>query len=288
MQQEKHSLIDINGVIGKLHRDELYRVDTMKFRIDAYVITFDSTTQGIHVSSNTNMMIKLDGIKIEGDGRDNDACAIVQNGNNPTGIHVARCLVDSDYKDDMYINVQNVSAVDVFTTSISFKITTFFDNPREFNIHTFPLFYVDEEDLENDVPTINGFKKSTAKANGLDVIMSRNYKLQPLEELQIPCKFFTYTSTLDYQNLFMMRSRFAREGVSLNFDTRSKILYCINHSYNEVYLGNCFFQLFLPTPLCFRIDQIMNELKPIIVVKHCLPNVPIYKSYKKLRQSKDL
>ena len=188
-------------------------------------------------------------------------------GNND--ICIPKTLIDEDYMGLPVVHVLNNRDYTISRSEIEFKVNQYWFDNSETNIHTFPLFYIDEEDAAAQVPMISGFRKSTTRANGLDIIMNNNYSINPLEIIDIPCKFYFNTSTLDFQNLFLMRSRFSKLGVFCSFDQQLKLLRVINQSNETVNLGMSFLQLLLPTPLCFRLDEMVINV-PLLFVKHSI------------------
>ena len=199
---------------------------------------------------------------------------------------IPKTLIDEDYMGFPVVYVLNNRDFDMSCSEFDFKVNQFFYDPSETNIHTFPLFYIDEEDMDDHIPMICGFRKSTTGANALDIIMNKEYSINSLEILDIPCKFYFNTSTLDYQNLFLMRSRFSKNGIFCELDQQMKILRVINQSNKTIYLGNTFLQLLLPTPLCFCLDSIIVN-KPLLLVHHSLKEeYRVFHSYSKNRKNK--
>jgi hypothetical protein len=214
-------------------------------------------------------------------------CMIFSNiysGNND--ICVPKTLIDEDYLGTPVVYILNNRDFDISCSEIDFKVNQFWFDISETNIHTFPLFYVDEEDIRAEIPMISGFRKSTSGANALDVIMNNEYSINPLQILDIPCKFYFNTSTLDYQNLFLMRSRFSKLGIFCQLDQQLKLLRVINQSNQTVALGNIFLQLLLPTPLCFLLDTLVVS-RPLLLVQHSVPaEAKLFHSYSKDRKNK--
>ena len=207
----------------------------------------------------------------------------IYSGNN--GLVIPKTLIDEDYIGVPVVYVLNNRNYTLTCSEIEFKVNQYWFDSSETNIHTFPLFYIDEEDIVAELPLISGFRKSTTGANGLDVVMNNEYSINPLEIIDIPCKFYFNTSTLDYQNLFIMRSRFAKMGVFCNMDHECKILRVINQSNETINLGNIFLQLLLPTPLCFLLDEMVIS-RPLLMVRHSLPAFFKIHSYAKDRKNK--
>jgi len=228
--------------------------------------------EGFWLQSNSCYVFKLNHEHYMTSRNDNTCMEIFMKiPNNYTAYIVQKTLIDMDYNDIPGVTVVNTLWKDVIVLNIVFKIRRWINDCTEHNIHTYPLFYIDEEDIEsNHKPYIIGFSASSKGANGLDVCMSIPYVMRPLEILDIPCKFFFYTSTLDYQNLFLMRSKFARLGIFCYFDMEIKVLRIINPTENVVDLGNKFFQLVLPSPLCFRLKDLLVD-NSILFVRHCAP-----------------
>lgn len=235
--------------------------------------------------SHTCTVVKIIDNNYKLDRNNNNCMEIYDNVNQCEAYYVAKTLIDEDYFDYTFVTVFNPHNADVCVNMIKFKISSYYYQPEEVNIHTFPLFYIDEEDLDSDIPSICGFAHQTNGANGLDVICNRKYIINPLEILDVPCKFYFYTSTLDFQDLFIMRSRFARMGITCHYDAVLRKLRIINHNNRLVDLGNRFFQIVLPTPICFRVREFLQkEGHPIfntqfdmvtsanpLIVEHCAP-----------------
>ena len=240
----------------------------------------------ITLKSNSCTVVKLiDNIYRE-ERNKNNCMEIYENIFYSGAYYVAKTLIDEDYFDYTFVTVFNPNNVDVKVNMIMFKVSSYYYQPWETNIHTFPLFYIDEEDLDSDIPSICGFAHQTNGANGIDVIMNNSYIIQPLEILDVPCKMYFYTSTLDFQDLFIMRSRFARVGITIHYDATQRILRVINNNNTPVDLGNRFFQLILPSPICFKVRDYLQQTGHPIVVQHCAPSTDIIRFKTSERKSK--
>ena len=211
------------------------------------------------VGPNTCTTINLDTYKLE--NAETDCCRVITNQWNKPGLHVAKILIDSDLFDQYgkkqpYILVLNTTLQEICVKQVAFKITTFWFLSNEPNIHTWPVFYIEEENFEAPrQDALCGFKKGSKMASGLDLIFDFGdkefSKIYPLQILDLPLKFYFYTSTIDYQHLFIMRSRFARQGIFCHFDTIEKRLSIVNNSHSIVDLTNCkcFYQHQCVTPV---------------------------------------
>jgi len=236
--------------------------------IDVVLTNYD---RGFEIESNSCYLFRLNSARYIEDRHDSTCMEIFMGKpSNMNAYTVQKTLIDMDYEGVPCVTICNTNTFNIKVLNLNFLIRRFIKSENEQNIHTYPLFYIDEEDAESGIPYIIGFSASTKGANGLDVCMSKSYILMPLEILDVPCKFFFYNSTLDYQNLFLMRSKFARKGLFCSFDTELKILRIVNPTENIVDVGNKFFQMVLPSPLCFELRDCLID-SSILFVKHCAP-----------------
>ena len=259
---DKYDTVTRTPLLESSFFSEFYKIN-IKFNTDT-----GPTCKDYPANSVTTLVLKSDMFARDaGKTRSLMIFSNICSGNND--ICIPKTLIDEDYMGVPVVYVLNNRNYTISRSEIEFKVNQYWFDSSETNIHTFPLFYIDEEDAAAQVPMISGFRKSTTRANGLDIIMNNNYSINPLEIIDIPCKFYFNTSTLDFQNLFLMRSRFSKLGVFCSFDQQLKLLRVINQSNETVNLGMSFLQLLLPTPLCFRLDEMVINV-PLLFVKHSI------------------
>ena len=164
-------------------------------------------------------------------------------------IFIPKTLIDIDYNFPPQIYLLNFNDYSVDVDSCLIQMNYMYIDDSQ--IHTFPLFNQTEEDNLN-FDTIKKFKRSTANANGLDIIFNKCYEIHPKGTLELKLPFHFYSSTIYFNNLILLRSSFAMKGLCVVMDYSNLNIVVINYSNHYRFLGERFLQLVLPAPLCFK------------------------------------
>lgn len=170
-------------------------------------------------------------------------------------LYTPTTLIDADYpKSEIFAYICNYSDVDL-TLCVHDRFTLIYEvctiqptlNYHYINLEIFmqykglPSFYADIERLH----------KATAKAQGIDVTFKKEYVIESRGSLLLEILWHFNLQLDRYPLLFILRSRFARQGVVIQ-EINSKGITLINMSNSLVYLGNRFLQLVLPIPYVFE------------------------------------
>lgn len=177
-------------------------------------------------------------------------------------------LIDGDYNFPIAIYMINTTSKPRGGNGIGVYINIHYRYDDQLGIPNYRLnfFFQDHYHDENTVFGYTKIKKlstSSPGANGIDITFARDFLIYPKGIVTLLLPLCGERSIRHYPHLFIMRSKYARQGIAIAkifYDDDYNLSIIIsNESTIPVDLGHKFIQMVLPAPLCSNITLDMLE-----------------------------
>lgn len=197
-------------------------------------------------------------VKLPNDSLPTTPCYLIQHYMSiHSGIYVCQTLLDEDRVDNSVYIFNSNSNKFSFKGPITFRVALFIKSNLHSDIYSRRVFL---QHANWRGFRISHFKRTTHKANGLDIVCeekdAERYVIQPKGHLAL--RFPLANAELfNRPYCFFVRSRFAKQGVCI-LSCRKDHIVLGNMSSNEIKLGASFLQLLLWPALSFELDKIFT------------------------------
>lgn len=192
---------------------------------------------------------------------------IIEGGSAVFGKYLAdfgQCLIDEDHPGPSALFLTNIRKnllgmrVGTLEAKICFKPSYIFNFSME-DVYNQQLFF---QTPETKADRILKLIRSTAGANGIDIIMEKSYTIQAQGILKLELPWSDNLDFKDRPNLIMMRSKFARQGVKVQICPMSRSVMLLNDSREKIHLGNKFFQIVpsISQQFYFEFENIIKKI----------------------------
>ena len=194
---------------------------------------------------------------------------IIEGGSAVFGKYLAdfgQCLIDEDHPGPSALFLTNIRKnllgmrVGTLEAKICFKPSYIFNFSLD-DVYNQQLFFQTPE-LPNAGDRILKLVRSTAGANGIDIIMEKSYTIQAQGFLKLELPWSDNMDFKDRPNLIMMRSKFGRLGIKVQLCPLSRCIMLLNDSKDKIFLGNRFFQVVpsITQQFYFDFDTIIKKI----------------------------